>query len=515
MATKTTSANGTSTKKQPTAQEMRDWFEKNKDRLDRFAEAKDALLNLRDINKSTKYRTVNKITKEELNGYLENPTSYETQLRNISRYLVTRSQVYYRLIKYNANMFRLDARSVIPPFSLTEENDKEAILESYESTLKTLDKMGLQYEFLKAYVTCFTEDVFYGCVYYDEKSDVTPSMFFLPLDPSYCRIQGYWANGTYAFSMDMSFFRKNQDLLELWGSPFQELYREFESDGIKWKLFPQENSICLKFRSEDNELILPPFAGLFSALLSLQELEDLQNIAAEQEIYKLLVATIPTINGSDEPDDWAVSVNLAIDYFNKMCDALPSYTDAIISPIPIDYISFDKNAASTDINKVQNATKTVLNTSGGSQILNSADMKTSAAFEAIVKSDTEFAISSLLPQTEAWVNYFISLYVKNPSKVKFFEVSTYTIKNLRDELLENAQNGLSTKLAINAMSGFSELDTLSLNFLEEDVLGLSDKLVPLNTSYTQGNKDSGGQEKDIDELSPEGLDTRDSGKNDK
>lgn len=513
MATNKTSANGTSNK--PSAAEMREWYEKNKNRLDRFAEAKDALLNLRQINKDTRYRTVSKISKEDLKQYLENPNNYEEELRNISRYLITRSQIYYRLIKYYANMFRLDARSVIPNYSLIEDNDKDLILESYESTLKILNQMGLQLEFLKVYTTCMIEDVYYGVKYFDEKSDIYPSMFFLQLPPQYCRLQGLWANGTLAYSVNMDFFKRNKDLLELWGEPFQSMQKQYESDGIRYVLMPQEYSVCLKFRIEDLDLILSPFAGLFSALLSLIELEDISDIADAQDIYKLLVATIPTISGTDEPDDFAVTTSLAIDYFNKLCEALPSYTDAVISPIPIDFISFDKSNNPTETNKIQNATKTVLNTSGGSQVLNSVDISSSSGYESVFKLDTEFAISSLLPQTEAHINYWMSQYIKNPAKVKFFEVSTYTIKQFRQELLENSQNGLPNKLAIASMSGFSELDTLALNFLEEDVLGLSDRFShPLSTSYTQSGKD-GKEELDVDKLTDEGEKTRDGDKNNK
>ena len=53
MATKTNSANGTSNR--PNATEMRDWYEKNKHSLEMYAEAKDALLNLREISKNKKY----------------------------------------------------------------------------------------------------------------------------------------------------------------------------------------------------------------------------------------------------------------------------------------------------------------------------------------------------------------------------------------------------------------------------------------------------------------------------
>ena len=498
-----------------TVAELRNWYEQNKDRLDRYAKAKDALLNLRDVSKSTKLKTIKSISQEELKGYLENPTSYEGRLRDISWYLITRSQIYYRLIKYNANMFRLDARSVIPEYSITKENNKSKIAKSYEKTLKILNQMGLKYEFLKVYTTCFTQDVFFGVVYFEENFNTTPSMFFLPIPPEYCKIQGLWPNGTFAYAMDMTFFKKNKDLLDLWGEPFVSLYREYERDGVRYKIMPQKWSVCLKFRVEDPETILPPFLGLFNALLGLQEREDLDNIAAEQDIYKLLVATIPLMNGSDNPDDFSVSPDVAIDYFNKMCDALPQYTDAILSPIPVEAISFNDDAVTTDSNKIQNATKTILNTSGGSQVLNSADISSSSGFNAAFIADTAFAISSLLPQTEAWVNFFVGQYVSNPCKIKFFEVSAYTIKDFRKDLLEDAQNSLPTKLAIASMSGLSELDTLSLNFLEEEVLGLSDRFnSPLSTSYVQsGNKNAGGQEKDVDDLTDEGEATRDKDKN--
>lgn len=514
MATKTNSANGTSNR--PTATEIKSWYEKNKHSLEMYAKAQDALFNLREIGKNKKYKSIETISKEDLRQYLENPTNYEIQLRNISWYLITRSQIYYRLIKYYSNMFRLDARSIIPPFSLTEENDKDSILESYQSTLEILEKMNLQYEFLKVYCNCLIQDVFYGVVYFDENSDQKTSMFFLPLPADYCRIQGIFPNGNFAFAMDMSYFKRNKELLEIWGEPFTSMQKEYEKTGVKYVLCPQEYSVCLKFRAEDTEMILPPFAGLFSALLGLQELEDIQAIASEQEIYKLLVATIPLINGADNPDEFAVNPQLAVDYFNKLVDALPNYTDAVITPIPIDYVSFNNDTVASDVTKVQNATKTVLNTAGGSQVLNSATINNSSSAEAALKLDTEFAISSLLPQTEMWVNYFISLYVNNASRVKFFEVSTYTAKQFRQELLENASNGLPNKLAIASMSGFSELDTLSLNFLEEEIFGLSEKLKPLSSSFTQtGNNKSGGQEKDIDELSDAGERTRDEDLNNK
>ena len=69
-------------------------------------------------------------------------------------------------------------------------------------------------------------------------------------------------------------------------------------------------------------------------------------------------------------------------------------------------------------------------------------------------------------------------------------ISVYTKSDYRDQLLSSGQYGLPTKLALNTLNGFNEKDTICLNYVEEDLLGLSEKLRPLNSSYTQsGNED--------------------------
>ncbi len=508
------SSGAENTPKRPSVKEIREWYEHQQEVAKRLFEVnQEALKKLKDVSKNTSLRAISKISKEDLRTYLENPSRNEKNLRNVSRYLATRCQVYLRLIKYNANMFCLDARSVIPKYNPNEDEkpDPNEFLKSYHESLNILDKMGLGYEFLKACIICFTEDAFFGVVYFDENSETVPSMFFLPLNPEYCRIQGVWDDGTFSYAFDMSYFVQNKELLELWGEPFESLYKEYESSNIRWQTIPQEYSICLKFRADDWETCIPPFAGLFSSFLGLLEEEDIQAVSSEEDIYKLLVMTIPLIKDSNNPDDFAVDPSTAIDYFLKFKDSLPSFVDAIISPMPVEPVSFNKDVVS-DTTRVQVATETVLNCSGGAQVLNTTKLKTSEAFKAMIKADTEFAISTLLPQIEAWTNSFVARYVSKPSKIKFFEVSVYTKADLRKELLENAQNGLPTKLAINALSGFSELDTMALNFLEEDVLKLSEKFKPLSTSYTQSNESS---EKDIGDLTDAGMRTRDEGLDDR
>jgi len=502
--TANTIPSSTSQSKQPTAAEMREFYEKNKNRIAKF-DATTVAKQLRDIQKSKTYRSISNYNKETIRAYLQNISSNEKNLRGLSRYLFYRCEIYYRLVKYYAGQADLSIRSVIPKYDITGENDKDSTLQSYYETLKTLDNMNLQYEFFKAYVIALREDVFYGCAYYTEGE----GMFILPLDPDYCKIAGFYNKGDFAPCMDMSYFKSNQDLLEYYGEPFQSMFNAYQKTGEKYQVFDPQYGVCLKFRAEDWETIVPVFAPMFTDLVSLLDLADIQAVVDEKQIYNLVWMEMETFD-SGEPNDFKVDPEqVTIPYWNRMTsEALPDYASYALIPGKLNKMTFSDDQA-TDVNKIEKATENILNTAGGAQVLNSATVSGSTAFSGSMRVDSEFALSSLIPQTELIVNRIIGSYISDPCKIKFFEVSTFTKEEFKKSILESGQNGLPTKLMINSINGFSELDTLALNFLEEDCLQLSSRFVPLQTSYVQSGKDAGGQTKSDDEISSEGEASRD------
>lgn len=204
-----------------------------------------------------------------------------------------------------------------------------------------------------------------------------------------------------------------------------------------------------------------------------------------------------TITGSKQADDWKVDPDMMIEYFNRMLDeALPDYVSAAIIPGKLNTISFSESDKVNDTNKVSKATSALFGSSGGSQILDATKISGTEAFKAAIKADTEFAISSLLPQTEAWVNRFLSYQVSNNARVKFFEVSVYTKDWFKESLRQDAEYGLPVKMALNTLNGFSEKDTLALAYLENEVLHLSDSWEPLQSSHTTSNVGKGGTSTD-------------------
>jgi hypothetical protein len=498
-----TNINFSSNVKPHTAVEMKEWYEKN------AKNTQDAFKQIRDVTKTTRQTTLNSYSKENVITYLQNISSNENSLRNLSRYLFYRSQVYFRLIMYNATMFDLNARTVIPTYDPTKENNPKKMLKSYYESLQWLERMNHQHEFLPVLINNFIEDVFYGCCWIDETG-----MFILPLPPENCKINGKYFTGDFSFAVDMSYYKKFEYLLDYLGEPLSSMYKAYGGDNAqRWQQMPDEYALCTKYRLESWETVCPPYSGLFIDLIGLLNLADIQAVADEQQIYKIITAEIPRLEGTNIPDDWAVDLQTALDYYRRLESSLPDYVGSVITPIPLDVLSFSEDQT-TDTTRIQNATKEVLNTSGGAQILNSSTISGAEAFRAATRSDTELAISSLLGQIQGWTNRMLSYLVSDPAKVKFFEVSAYTKDAFKESLQKDLNYGFVSSLAINSLNGFSELDTLALNYLEKDVLNLNERFVPLQTASTQsGNEEGGAPEKSDTSISDEGSETKDKGKN--
>jgi hypothetical protein len=250
---------------------------------------------------------------------------------------------------------------------------------------------------------------------------------------------------------------------------------------------------------------------MFSDFVSLLDLADIQAVVDEKQIYNLVWMEMETFDNG-EPNDFKVDPDhVTIPYWNRMTsEALPDYVSNAIVPGKLNKMSFSDDQAS-DVSRIEKATENILNTAGGAQVLNSSTVSGSTAFSGSMRVDAEFALSSLIPQIQAIVNRLLSSWLSDPCKVKFFEVSSFTREEFKKSILESAQYGLPNKLLINNINGFSELDTLALNFLEEDCLQLSDKFRPLQSSYVQSSSsDTGGAPtKDDDDISTEGETSRD------
>ena len=482
-------ASSTSTKQSPSVKEIRDWYNKNKTQVDLYAKAKEGITKLRDVTQSTN-RSIPTINKEDLKGYFENIGSNEINLRRVARYLYYRSNVLFRLINWYAGMWDLNCRKVVPPYDIVKGGDAKKMLKSYNDTLDVLERMNMQMNMTEVLINVYREDVCYALTFMDDTG-----MFFYILDPDECIISGRYSTGDFGFAIDMTRWRstQRQKIIEFLGSPLKEMYAEYERTGVKYIDVPDEYAACFKFRTDQWDTVVPPFLPLFLQIAALEDLVDIQAEADALSIYKLIYLPMKVLSGSKDSDNFEVTPDISLEYFDRMLDggAIPENVGAAVIPgDELKYIDFSKSVDS-DTNSVEKASNQVLQTSGGGAVINASNITSTAAFNAWLRAEGEFATSTLLPQINGFINRMLSYNVTNPCKVECFEVTVYTRSELAESLMTSCQFSYANRLAYNTCIGISEKQTLSMLFFENEVLKLQDLMkYPLSSSFTQsGNED--------------------------
>ena len=471
-------------------------------------------LQLVDLSK-TENRTFQTYSRETLRTYLKSPKSYESQIRNLSRYLYRLCYEYRRICNFYARMICGDAFNITPLVDLTQPINNDEIVQKYYETLVRWQRLDFKDEITKLLLVAWREDTVYAYVY-DDSDQEGGTCFYQILDGDYCRISSIEA-GVFRFAFDFSYFRSHEAYLEYWDSEFKSKYEAYQKDStLRWQELEPERQICFKINSDDPTMDYPPFASLFESIISNIDLQALKTAKDQLSAYKLLVARLKPMSGSDEPDNFEVDPATALQYYNKFAAALPECVNACLSPIPIEPIEFKDLNTTDDTDMISSSLSNMFKRIGG--VILDNDKTGSTIYEAQIIADMEIAHSTLVPQINRYLNlYFNYVIGTDHASIKYLEgVCPYTRKSKRKEYLESAQNGFA-KMKIGILDGDTQLEQLSALYLE-NALGLSDLMTPLSTSYTQTSSGtdpvSGGRpESDAADLTDSGSDTREQDKN--
>ena len=467
--------------KKSAVQRVKDYEQKKQYIAQIRASLQDKIVQLTNLSK-TESITYSTFSKDKLRNYLKNPKTNEQNLRELSQFLYRMSNQYRRIIHYYAEMIDLNAYMVIPIRDYGDTSDKkEQYLKRYNTTLKYIRKMNMSSQIMKCLITAWREDAFFGYVYEDNDS-----FYIMPLEGKYCRISSVNYDGSLNFAFDFSYFRSHSDDLDYWDEEFTKkyaLYQENVRDN-RWQELDRDRTICLKVNVDDVHLVIPPFVQLFSQIIDLIDLQSIQSVKDELSIYKLLVARMETLSGTDEPDDFAVDVDTAMDYYTKLESNLPECVSSCISPLPIDVIEFKGNTTE-DVDMISNSMSNLFKAAGVAQILDAEHLSGDEAFKAAILADANMALKILLPQIQVWHNHYLQNHVRNACPIKYIEVTPSTKETVMAQYAEAAQYGVPVKLAYASLLGLDPLEANSLTYLENDCLGLTENWLPLQSSHTQ------------------------------
>lgn len=458
---------------------------------------KQALLNLQSTSSSSV--TYTRYSKEDLLSYMQNPKSNEKNIRNASIYMYDASSQYRRLIQYYAQMATWDY--IISPIGFDPQKAKDdAFRKSYLKAIQQVANMNIRHEMQKAATVAFREGVIYGL----QRSN-NDSFFIQRVNPDICKLSSI-VDGTWLYAIDFSQI-KEADLV-LYPDEIVSMWNAYKSgSAYKWQEIPENLSFCLKADETTTTYSIPPWASTLPMLYDIETFKSLQETSSEISNYKLVGMEIPI----DKDGNPQMDYTLAEQYYQHVLNALPPYVGAVMSPMKMSSINFEKSSGTQDVDTVSRSEEQFWREGGTSPLLfGSANNDTAGALKLSIAADEEI-VFGIIAQAERLLNRIL----KQMSGTQKFRINILpaTVFN-RDDLIakykEAATLGIPVKSAYAALLGLSPNDVMGMDYVEMNILNMGD-LTPLNSSYTQS---AAGRPASADgNLSEAGQQTRDDNTN--
>lgn len=474
-----------------------------------FSQSQVNSLILQKANKETS-RSYTRYTKAKLQQYIQNPQSNINNIRAVSEWLYRVSMPYRKLIEYYSSMLLYNYQ-LVPKEDLLSSGQTDFIT-SYTEAVKGVQRINFKADMPGVIATALRDGAYFGFVY-DNGDD---ECFLYQLEAKYCKVTQV-DNGVYGFDFDASFFDQgnNSIYLEEWDSVFSTGYNAYKSNGqdYKWFQIPMETSICI-ISGNDPLLPLPYLLPLFVSLIDLLDYENLIKAKTELEASVLLLQKIPLLSGTKEINDFAVDLDLVQAMDGLLSEAAPSLAATAYSPCDLEVVSFKTNDTSdTDI--FANSLSNLMSKVGVSEMLFNSDKGGSVGLKHSIEVDETVAIDFLI-KIERWAQMYIKNNIDENYIIKFHRYTYFTQEDYINMRKDAAALGVPVKMELATSLGYTPYEVMQNTGLE-NALGLDELWKPLNSSYTSntGTTDSkgGAEEKNLDDMTEEGIATREENKN--
>ena len=515
------------TTKENTAKQSEQLVPKKNESREQFAERKRALsfekieqILMQNVSK-TGNKTFTQYTKSLIKSYLQNPYSYRDSIREVSRYLYRVSTLYKKIILYYATMplYHYNATYEI---DFTKNVNRNKLLKEYNKFLKRLNRTDFPKESIPI-IAAVIRDGIYGGFVYDNEDD---GLFIHMLDPQFYKIRGKNAAGQWVIYFDANYFSSgnNREFVEgvdgdmsgTWDQVFIDGWKAYQADTMnaRWFMLPPEKTICIIANLDDEfDMPLPFFTGIMTSLLDCLDFEQLIADKTALENYCLLVSSIPLIDNTNMIDDFAVSIELVQEAQQQINEVVPDLcATAILPGMELEPIFFTQSNTTDDTDTLSKSIENVFNQSGASQLVVAGGSSTnSIGLKQAIANDTALAFT-WVGRLESNLQYYIRSNVSESWLFSFHKITWYNRDEYIKEIKESATLG-NDKMSYLTALGSTPYQAFC-KLMTENILGITDMMIPLKSSYTSSSDSNGGApEKDDGDLSPEGIATREGGKN--
>ena len=407
----------------------------------------------------------------------------------LSRNFFYKDGYYKQIIIHYATLLKY-AGLLIPNPSLGKKLSTSHISKRYYNALDYVEKMNLPVFLTDCATRALIDGCYYGVIVQFDKQNFS----VLDLPSGYCQTRYKDLNGDDLIEFDVSYFNSIVDLtakeqaLASYPKFIRDAYKKWQKQksSNSWVIIPSDIGICFPFFDGR-----PLFLSVIPASLEYDDAIQTERDRDAEEIRKILVQKIPHLQDGRllfEPDEAAEMHAGAVGMLkgNKNISVLTTYADvdAVVS----------KTTGESTSKTLEQIEKNIYAQAGVSgQIFSSTG---SSTLDASIKNDIALMMY-LANKFSRFITNSINRIYGNTNitfKYQILPVSIHNMDKFVDQSFKLSGSGYSYLLPVVAL-GLSQRDIVNLKELENDVLKLGEKLIPLSSSYTQSSDNPTGRPK--------------------
>lgn len=421
-------------------------------------------------------RIQKKYTIKEIENILERG-SQRSQIE-LSRYFFSQTGIYSRILLHYATLLKY-VGLLIPNPSFGKSLSEPYIFRKYDNAADFIDQIQLKNIYTKIALAVLRDGSYYGVVQSITKK--TLSLIDLPI--FYCRTNFKDLAGRDIIEFNVEYFDSIRDekarksALQTYPKEISDWYRQYKKGTVKsWMIIPPEIGICIPF-FEGN----PLFLKVIPAAIEYDQAKEINKERDLEEIRKIIVQQIPHNNEGQllfEPVEAARMHEGTVKMMGKNSNISVLTTYADVNSI------VSKTSNDNSISSVDKALNNIYAEGGVSPQL----FGTNSNLSLSTSIENDMALMLVLAQT---LDGFISSILNNNfgnSNISFkyttLPVTHYNEGEYIDRTLKMATSGYSFLLPALAI-GLSQKELGNIKDLENNVLKLKEKLIPLSTSFTE------------------------------
>ena len=455
---------------------------------------------------TTSYIVRKEYSLEEVNEIIESGSIAAQRLLSINMF--EKNGFYKRILMHYATVLAYQGILIPNPISGNKLSDSH-IKKKYAAALDYVEKLKLPKVLTNISLKVLVEGAYYGLILNLSKDKFS----IIDLSNEFCRSRLYDAEGNDLIEFNVTYFDTIVDedvkmwVLNSYPKLVSDYYKKYRQGKVhcKWLLLPADLGIHFSFFGDGR----PFFLNVIPATIQYDDAVDTERERELEEIRKIIVQHVPHLQSGDragellfEPDEALEMHEGAVNMMkgNKNLSVLTTYADvdSIVSKTTND------NASNTLEKMLQN-----IYSEGGVSGLLFAPTGTQA-LPISIKNDIAFMMI-LGNKYGDFVSYLLNTVFANANvnfKYLILPIGEYNRSDYITDTLKLAQSGYSFLLPSIA-SGISQRDLINLKDLENTALDLRDKLIPLESSYTQSDKQVGAPEKKLEDKSPKTIQNED------